>query len=82
MHHTKLNKGFKEVFNNTAFGRLQEIRLEKARRYIESGDMNCTEAAFSVGYSSPAHFSTAFKKQYGANPKNFIKRRLQVKIDI
>ncbi|WP_321418428.1 AraC family transcriptional regulator [uncultured Desulfobacter sp.] len=82
MHHTKLNKGFREVFNNTAFGRLQEIRLEKARRYLESGDMNCTEAAFSVGYSSPAHFSTAFKKQYGINPKNFIKRNLQVKTDI
>ena len=81
MHHTKLNKGFKEVFNNTAFGRLQEIRLEKARHYIECGDMNCTEAAFSVGYSSPSHFSTAFKKQYGANPRNFIKRNLQVKTD-
>ncbi|WP_321418423.1 AraC family transcriptional regulator [uncultured Desulfobacter sp.] len=76
MHHTKLNKGFREVFNNTAFGRLQEIRLEKARHYIESGDMNCTEAAFSVGYSSSAHFSTAFKKQYGTNPKSFIKRTL------
>lgn len=82
MHHTKLNKGFRKVFNNTAFGHLQEIRLEKARHYIESGDMNCTEAAFSVGYSSPAHFSTAFKKQYGTNPKNFIKKFLQVKTDI
>jgi len=82
MHHTKLNKGFKAIFNNTAFGRLQEIRLEKAKHYLESGDMNCTEAAFSVGYSSPAHFSTAFKKQYGANPKHFIKRSLQVKTDI
>ena len=82
MHHTKLNKGFREVFNNTAFGRLQEIRLEKARHYIESGYMNCTEAAFSVGYSSPAHFSTAFKQQYGTNPKKFIKRNLQVKTDI
>lgn len=73
IHHTKLNKGFKAVFNNTVFGRLQEIRLEKARHYLETGDMNCAEAAFSVGYSSPAHFSTAFKKQYGTNPKHFIK---------
>ncbi|KIX15344.1 AraC family transcriptional regulator [Dethiosulfatarculus sandiegensis] len=74
MHHSKLNQGFKLLFGNTVFGHLTEMRLEEAKHYLESGDMNCAEAALSVGYSSLSHFAKAFNRQYGSNPSSYIKR--------
>jgi AraC-like DNA-binding protein len=77
MHHSKLNKGFREKFGKTVFGYLTEARLEKARQYLEKGDMNCTEAAFSVGYSSLSHFAKAFKEQYYVSPSSYMKKIVQ-----
>lgn len=82
MHHSKLNKGFKAVFGNTVFGHLREIRLEKASHLLKTGNMNCAEVAFSVGYSSLSHFAKAFKKQYGANPGSYLWRITPVRINI
>lgn len=74
MHHTKLNKGFREVFGNTVFGHLREIRLEKASHLLKTGNMNSAEVAFTVGYSSLSHFAKAFRKQYGARPGSYLRR--------
>ncbi len=64
----KLKKGFKQIFGTTIYGYLREYRLEKSFSLIESGEMNVTEAAITVGYSNISAFSTAFRKKYGVNP--------------
>ena len=69
--HTKLNKGFRELFGTTVFGELRKIRLEIARRLLEEEGMNVTEAALNVGYNSIASFSRAFTEHFGRNPKLF-----------
>lgn len=74
MDHTKLNKGFRKVYGMTIFAYLSEKRLEKAKKYLERGDMNCTETAFALGYSSPSHFAKAFKDKYNVTPSCFIKK--------
>lgn len=68
LSHTKLNRGFHELFDTTVFGYLRTARLETARRYLLDGEMNVTEAAFAVGYSSLSHFSLAFKEYTGFYP--------------
>jgi len=78
MHHTKLNRGFKQLYGKTVFACLTQARLETARHLLESGEMNCTEAAFFVGYSSPGHFTRAFKAQYQAGPNAFRRALMQV----
>ena len=78
MNHVKLNRGFKALYGTTVFGLLRELRLEKAKNLLLSGEMNVTEASYSVGYSSLSHFSRIFKAHHGFNPGDCLKRHTQV----
>lgn len=64
----KLKKGFKEVFHTTVFGYLSDFRLELARQELLNTGHTIGEIAFALGYSSPQHFSTAFRKKFGTTP--------------
>lgn len=65
----KLKKGFKEMFGNTVFGYLADIRLEIAKTDLLENKKTASEIAFELGYSSAQHFSSAFKKKFGVSPK-------------
>ena len=71
--HTKLNRGFREIYGTTVFSYLRKIRLERARLLLEEQRMNVTEVAFTVGYNSLPSFSTAFSKHFGVKPIMCIK---------
>ena len=43
-------------------------RLEAAFTALSRGGANVAQAAFIAGYSSPANFSTAFKRTFGVTP--------------
>ncbi|SEW53534.1 helix-turn-helix transcriptional regulator [Chitinophaga arvensicola] len=64
----KLKSGFKAVFDNTVFGYLNDHRLELARELVLSGTLPMAMIAEQAGYSSPQHFSTAFRKKFGVSP--------------
>ncbi len=65
----KLKRGFKEIFQTTVFGYLADFRLDAARRALLEGEKTISEIAFALGYSSPQHFSHAFKKKFGTPPR-------------
>lgn len=65
----KLKRGFKEVFNQTAFSYLSDLRLETAKNDLLDGKKQATEIAIELGYCSLQHFSNAFKKKFGIPPK-------------
>lgn len=65
----KLKKGFKEIFGQTVFGYLSEVRLDMARTDLIEKRKSVTDIAFDLGYSSLQHFSAAFKKKFGVPPK-------------
>jgi AraC-like DNA-binding protein len=65
----KLKRGFKETFNTTVFGYLSERRLELSRQALLENKKTVSEIAYEFGYSSPQHFSNAFKKKFGLSPK-------------
>lgn len=67
----KLKRGFKELFNQTVFGYLADVRLEMARRALLQKQKNVTQIAFELGYASLQHFSGAFKKKFGVSPREF-----------
>lgn len=64
----KLKRGFKEVFNQTAFSYLSDLRLELAKNNLLEGKKQATEIAFELGYCSLQHFSSAFRKKFGITP--------------
>lgn len=49
----------------------QFIRLEDGRSILERNDWSIETTATMLGFSSPGHFSTAFKKQYGISPQAY-----------
>lgn len=63
----KLKKGFKEIFNNSVFGYLNEYRLHGAREMLLSGQV-IKEVADHFGFSSVQHFSKAFRQKFGVPP--------------
>lgn len=64
----KLKLGFKELFGTTVFGYVRGLRMNEARKILEQGKANVSEAASMVGYHNLSHFSTLFRKTYGYNP--------------
>lgn len=71
----KLKVGFKEVFGTTVFGYLYQHRMEMARQLLNQGSLKVKDVAQMVGYASPSRFSTAFRKQFGVNPKAYHLRK-------
>lgn len=65
----KLKRGFKETFKTTIFGYLSDYRLDKAKQQLLENGQSVSEVAYALGYSSPQHFSNAFKKKFGIAPK-------------
>lgn len=68
----KLKRGFKEIFGNTVFGYLSDVRLEMAKNDLFVSKKTVNEIASALGYSSVQHFSNAFKKKFGL-PANKLK---------
>lgn len=64
----KIKKGFKEIFGTTVFGYIHLSRMNLAKRLLLGTDKLAKEIAYEIGYSSPQHFSKAFKKEFGNTP--------------
>jgi AraC-like DNA-binding protein len=63
-----LKKGFKAVTGKTIHEYQQDLRISKAKELLQNGSYTVTAAALELGYSSIAHFSTAFKRVTGLKP--------------
>jgi AraC family transcriptional regulator, transcriptional activator of the genes for pyochelin and ferripyochelin receptors len=66
----KLKKGFKRIYGKPVFGYLRDKRLNKAHQLLEKGEVNITQAAYSVGYNSLGSFSNAFMDHFGYRPSD------------
>lgn len=67
----KLKRDFRAVFDNTVYGLLFDHKMAHARALLLDTDRLVGDIAREVGYSHPAHFSTAFKKEHGVSPSRF-----------
>ncbi len=53
---------------------VRKLRMENALELIESGRCSILQAALSVGYSNPSHFSAAFKRFHGRLPSHYMSK--------
>ncbi|MDD1621591.1 MAG: AraC family transcriptional regulator [Methylococcaceae bacterium] len=65
----KLKQLFHHFFDNTPYGLLLEIRMNKAYQLLKSTNCSVGSAAETVGYNHASNFSTAFVKYFGFPPK-------------
>lgn len=70
-----LSRLFAKETGQTISQFLRDVRLAKAKELLDRGEMNVSEAAVSVGYSSLSHFSRAFSARYGHCPCHIALKR-------
>ena len=51
----------------------QQVRLMEALSRLASGE-SVTQVAFEVGYDSPSAFIAAFRRQFGATSRRYLRR--------
>ena len=66
-----LKKVFKQLFSVTVFDYLNDLRMGKAAYYLIETQLSINDIAATLGFSSPSHFSTAFRKWKGVSPKEY-----------
>lgn len=61
----------KELTGETPGSFFRRYKLNKAARLLQEGQYNVSEVAVMIGFNTAAHFSVAFKKQFGVTPSEF-----------
>lgn len=73
-----ISKIFKSEIGDTPIRHLINIRLDRAKMLLESGNgSSIQEIAAMVGYDDAYHFSKLFKKRYGMSPSQARKRAME-----
>jgi len=73
----KLQEGFKVLYTRTVTEYIRHVRLEAARDYIRTTELNISQVVYSIGFSSRSYFSKIFKNKYGISPSEFQNNVLQ-----
>jgi signal transduction histidine kinase/ligand-binding sensor domain-containing protein/DNA-binding response OmpR family regulator len=68
---SQLFRKFRSVTGKSPGDIIRVVRLKKAAEIILRGDMGVNEVAYEVGFSSPSHFISIFKKYFGKTPKEY-----------
>ncbi len=55
-----------------------EAKMSAALLLLEEDGRSITETALSLGYSSPEHFSAAFRRYFGLSPRSWKQRRARL----
>lgn len=63
-----LERRFKKATANTVVEYIQRVKIEAAKKNLESGRKNINEVMYDVGYSDTKAFRTVFKKITGLSP--------------
>jgi AraC-like DNA-binding protein len=71
--YTKLSKLFSNAEGITIEKFINKQKIEKVKELIEYNELNLSEIAFHLNYSSLAHLSSQFKKETGMTPSTYKK---------
>ena len=63
-----LNRQFSAGLGRSASAFYRDLRLDKSRELLRQTDLPVLEIAFATGFSSAAHFATAYRKRFGEAP--------------
>jgi transcriptional regulator GlxA family with amidase domain len=66
-----LERRFKKATNNTVAEYIQRVKIEAAKKSLETGGKNITEVMFEVGYNDTKAFRGIFKKLTGMTPFDY-----------
>ena len=67
-----LNRKMKERYGMSPVNFIRSYRLKQAAYFLVNNNVNISEVAYRVGFSSHSHFSNSFREFFGMTPKEFI----------
>ena len=67
----QLYRKVKAIIGINISDHINNVKLEKAAELLKANEMNISEVAYALGFSSPNYFSTAFKNKFGISPKEY-----------
>lgn len=65
---------FKKATSNSPLEYMQRVKVEYAKKQLESSTLNVSEVMYSVGYSDDKAFRNLFKKLTGLSPIDYRKK--------
>ncbi len=72
MSRVHLNRKLKEIMNISPSNLIKSIRLKQAAYLLLNNDVNISEVAYKVGFSTHSYFSNSFHDYFGMTPKEFV----------
>lgn len=66
-----LQRSFRAAYGLSVVERIQQLRVEHARRLLREGDLPVEAVAAAVGFASPSYFSRLFTRLTGVSPDRF-----------
>jgi AraC family transcriptional regulator len=70
---------FSSYFGESVAACVRRLRLEHAARRLLIGGVSVTEVAGAAGYATPAAFTRAFRRHFGASPRALVEARTGVR---
>ncbi|MCY9669192.1 AraC family transcriptional regulator [Paenibacillus alginolyticus] len=67
----QLNRVFKQETGVTVTERIHQIRIDRAKQYLDEGDDKVIHVAQRVGYEDPAFFTQLFRRLVGCPPGQY-----------
>lgn len=65
---SQLYRKVKAITGTTPALFVRKLRLYKAKELLQTSDLNISEIAYEVGFSSPSYFSRSFAEEFGSSP--------------
>jgi signal transduction histidine kinase/DNA-binding response OmpR family regulator len=75
MGRTTFYKKFKSLTSMAPIEFVRDMRLQRARQYLDAGGNNVSDVAYMVGFNNPKYFSTCFKEKYHLSPSDYLKSK-------
>lgn len=69
-----LFRKFKALSGNTPSDFIRDMRLERARQLLSTGQLNVSETVARVGFSDLSHFGACFRRKFGETPSEVSSR--------
>jgi AraC-like DNA-binding protein len=75
MSTSKLKNLFKQVYGYTLYDYYNKSRLQRAKEMLVTGQCSIKQAGSEIGFSNLSHFAKAFKREFGALPRDILRNR-------
>ena len=69
------NRKFKSLTNRTPVEFVREMRIKRAKQFLDAGETDIAGIAYKVGFNDAGYFSTCFKEYYKIAPSDYLKQK-------